>query len=66
MCCQKQPECGCFCVYVFTCVALASSRDQAIVFARCVDVTSIQSDGISLVVLHQHETEEERLRSQNP
>lgn len=39
-------------VWFLTCVALAGSRDQAVVFACCVDVTSIQSDGISLVVLH--------------
>lgn len=36
---------------VFTCVALASSWDQAIVFACSVDITSIQSDGVGIFVL---------------
>lgn len=36
----------------FTCVALACGRNQAVVLACCVDVTTIQSDGVSLIVLH--------------
>ncbi len=50
---------------VFTCVALASSRDQAVVFACGVGVTPIQSDGISLIVLHNYEKEDKKCRCHN-
>ena len=57
--------CVSLCVWNLTCVALAGSRDQSVRFACCVDVTSIQGDGISLVVLHNYQKEGHRLRCQN-